>query len=176
MKEQNYLIRFFFPHTLKNACNAPNKCIVLISRYQTNFINMQIEAQYVNWWYILDFLWTNNKFNINVTCFMLIEYNHCLESVRIRSFSGRYFPIVRLYTDQKIVQIRTLLTQWMACNLSGFTIILFSRNHLMATLHSGSNFYFNPLTFVALCLNRYHLQSCELMQLNKQQKVVKKMS
>ena len=102
MKEQNYLLRFFFPHTLKSACIAPNKCIALISRIQTNFINMQIEAQYFNWWYILDFLWTNNKFDTNVICFMLIEYNHCVKSVRIRSFSGRHFPAFGLYADQKI--------------------------------------------------------------------------
>ena len=56
------------------------------------------------------------------------------------------------YGPEKL-RIRALFTHWMVCNLSGFTIILFSRNHFMATLHSDYNFYFNPSAFVAICLN-----------------------
>ena len=47
--------------------------------------------------------------------FIFPHYRHCAKIVQIRSFSGPYFPVLGLNTDQKKLRIWTLFTQWGLC-------------------------------------------------------------
>ena len=59
------------------------------------------------WKFRLFYCVTSLFFNILSQMLVLNEFhNHCVKSVRIRSFSGPYFPAFGLHTDQKNSEYR----------------------------------------------------------------------